>query len=56
MNALVLVIGILGALLFALFVFVVILSQRISRLTKGKSVESLENIIIENNKLSHEIE
>ena len=56
MNALVLTIGIFGSLLLGLVVFVIILFQKISRLTKGNSVESLEKVIIENNKLAHEIE
>lgn len=55
MNALTISIIVLGFITISLLVVVILLSKKISKLTRGKNAQSLEEIIIENNKLSHEI-
>lgn len=55
MNALTISIIALGFITISLLVVVILLSKKISKLTRGKNAQSLEEIIIENNKLSHEI-
>lgn len=55
MNALILTIGVSGIVVLGLLVFVIILSKRVTKLTKGKNGKSLESIISENNVLAKEI-
>lgn len=55
MNALTISIIALGCITISLLVVVILLSKKISKLTRGKNAQSLEEIIIENNKLSHDI-
>lgn len=55
MNALTISIITLGCITISLLVVVILLSKKISKLTRGKNAQSLEEIIIENNKLSHDI-
>ena len=55
MNALTISLGILGLVTLSLIVKVILLSKKVSKLTKGKNAKSLEGVIIENNKLALEI-
>ena len=55
MNALTISIIVLGCITISLLVVVILLSKKISKLTRGKNAQSLEEIIVENNKLGHEI-
>lgn len=55
MNALILTIIIAAVITLSLLIVVIMLSRRVSKLTKGKIVSNLESVIIENNKLALEI-
>ena len=55
MNALILTIITAAVITLSLLIMVIILWRRVSKLTKGKTANKLESVIIENNKLALEI-